>query len=363
MNKFASICSIAFIGALCACSGSKGWKVNGQLANAPEGSKIAIEGFNGARWYCIDSVDVAKNGSFSFAAQEGSAFPDVYRIGYNGRSIYFPIDSVDQVSITADAVNFDRGYKLEGTSLASQMMEADAIVASFQNGNSGVNPDSALKAQLNQLILADSVGVIAYYLINKTIDGHALYNVSDKKDLRMIGALANKFASLRPDDPRTSVLSQRYISGRRNAGLTTGVSEIAANEVDLFDISLYNPKGELKSLAEVAANKPVVILSFTAYGLETSPAYNALLNELYQNGKAKGLEIYQVGFDANEVDWNDAAANLPWVAVHSLSNTSQDILRKYNVGALPMTYIIKNGSLVERVIDPKELSAAMAKYM
>lgn len=352
--KKTAIC--AALAALCACSGThRGWKVEGTVAGAPEGAKLAVEGFNGARWYTIDSVALKADGSFAYASPQGSAYPDVYRLGLDGRSIYFPIDSIESVTVKADASAFDKGFTLSGSALADDMMRVEAILAQAA-------PDSAKQRELSTLMLQDSVGVISYYLINKTIGGKPLFDPATRQGMSMLGAIANKFDYLLPGDPRTGVLRQRFIEARRQAGKGRQ-SVVEADEISLFDIELYDSKGMKQSLAEVAKANPVVLLSFTAYGTEPSLPYNVELNRIYEAYKGRGLEIYQVAFDADEVQWIEAAANLPWVAVRYNPADGAALLAQYNVSALPTTFIIKNGSLAERVGDNTKIEESLKKNL
>lgn len=350
MKKIA-IC--AALAALCACSGAnKGWKVEGSVAGAPEGAKLAVEGFNGARWYTIDSVALKADGSFAFAAEQGSAYPDVYRLGYDGRSIYFPIDSIESVRVEADASAFDKGYTLSGSPLADEMMRVEGMLAQA--------PDSAGMRQLGHAMLQDTTGVISYYLINKTIGGKPLFDPATRQGMSMLGAIANKFNYLFPNDPRAGHLRQRFIEARRQAGM--GVQTVLeADEIGLFDIELYDAKGAKQALSEVAKDHPVVLLSFTAYGTEPSLPYNVELNRLYEAYKDRGLEIYQVAFDADEVQWIEAAGNLPWVAVRYNPAEGAALLAKYNVSTLPTTFVIKNGALAERIEDAAAISDAVKR--
>ena len=206
------------------------------------------------------------------------------------------------------------------------------------------------------------MGVVAYYIINKNIDGKPLYDPANRTDLGMMGAIANKFDVHRPGDPRTKYLKQRFLEARRAAGKVP-VADLPVEEVDLFDIDLYDKAGKQQSLRQVAEANPVVILSFTAYGLDGSPAYNVELNRLYEKYRSQGLEIYQVAFDGDEPQWHTAASNLPWITVYNPASVGDKYLAAYNVGALPMTYIIKNGAIADRVENPTQLAATLAKYL
>lgn len=349
----------------CSCSGPKGWEVSGNLSNAPAEAKLALQGFNGANWFLIDSLALSADGNFAYASDAPAPNPDVYRLGYNGKNIYFPIDSVDEVVVEADASHFDTGYALAGTAAAVQMMNIDRELseAAAAHGADYVVADSTIKRHLNDIILADSTGVIAYYLINKTIGSQPLYALTRRDDLKMVGAVANMFAMNRPDDPRTRFLKQRFIANRPKSAAAAPDSLIV-QELGLFDISLYDPKGYLRSLSETAKGAGVTLLSFTSYQLDNSVAYNVLLNRLYEKYKPNNIAIYQVAFDANEVSWMQAAKNLPWVAVRQDPDEVSEQIVRYNISTIPVTFVIDgNGDIVERVDNLDELDAAIRKHL
>ncbi len=351
--------------ALASCSRHSGWSVEGTVDNAPADAKLAVEAFNAGHWYVLDSVALGSDGSFSYTAAESAAFPDVYRVSLQGRSIHFPVASDETVAIHADAQAFDSEFTLSGTPAADALMGIDKRISAAvaANGPHAVLADSSLKAELNQAILDDSVGVIAYYIINKTVGGQPLYSPANRRDVAMLGATAQKFADLLPDDPRTKYLAQLFVA-HRNAN-TTAPAVIEADETGLLDITLYDAKGAEHSLRATAQGAPATVLSFTAYGLESSLPYNVELNRLWDKYRAQGLKIYQVAFDGDEVQWRETAANLPWVAVLAgPQGQAERLMATYNVGALPMTFIINgHGDIVERVIDPSQIETALKKHL
>ena len=127
-------------------------------------------------------------------------------------------------------------------------------------------------------------------------------------------------------------------------------------------IELQDYNGKEYSLSKVAADNRVVLLDFTAYTTDISPKLNKLLNDIYQSYHSRGLAIYQVSVDQDNVAWRQAAQNLPWITVFDpLSINSQNV-GAYNVTGIPTTFIIKGGEIVERVEDASRLKAAVAKY-
>lgn len=80
---------------------------------------------------------------------------------------------------------------------------------------SRVVADSLLKRELGRKLLANPSGVVAYYIVNKRIGGMPLFDPANRLDHRIIGAVANAYERVHPDDPRTGYLRKLYLSGRQ----------------------------------------------------------------------------------------------------------------------------------------------------
>lgn len=360
-----AVCLAAACSLLTGCS-QKGWGVEGKVADAPEGAKVAVEGFNAGMWYNIDSVEVASDGSFKYRAQAGSPYPDIYRVSFDGKSIYFPIDSLETVTVSTQAADFDNGYTLDGSELARTMMEVDQRIASVvaQKGAQAAVTDSVLKRDLSTIVNEDPSGILGYYIVNKTVGDLPLFSPANRTDLRVIGGLANRFMTHMPNDPRTQYLCALYLMARQEMNPQQQGVEFVASETGLLDIELFDPKGQKRKLSDVAAKSGITVLSFTSYQIEPSLSYNAELKRLQDLFAASNLNIYQVSLDSDEVQWRTVASNLPWTAVWYDYSDGGALINMYNIGALPMTYIIdRNGDLVERVINPADLESAIRKHL
>lgn len=341
---------------LAACSDSNSWRVEGTVEGAEADTPLILEASASGRWYPLDTVSLKSSGRFSFV-REAAGYPDIYRLRIADRSIYFPIDSIETVTVTARADAFDSDYTLAGSQSAESLMAVDRMMidAAARLGIESAASDSAFKRTLANTLLADPSGIVAYYIINKRIGGQPLFNPSNKLDLRIIGAVANAYSEKRPADPRTAYLTRLYKENyaTTSAPVTYASSDtITAAEVGLLDISLYDENGSLRSLADVASKGKPVILNFTVYSAETSPAVNIALNKIYERYRDRGLEIFQVGFDDDEYTWRQSARNLPWITVFNSPADGARLLMRYNVGALPATFLIDaDGSISRRVTD------------
>ena len=353
--------ALIFMSTLCltSCRDSNKWTVDGQIEGA-EGQTMLVEACDNGRWYPIDSVTLNSSGQFK-VEHEAAPYPDIYRLRLGDKTLYFPIDSVETVTVIARADAFDTDFTLEGSPSATRLMEVERQLMSAlaASKSAGLDGDTILKRELGRILLGDPASIVSYYIINKRIGEVSLFNPSNKGDLRLIGAVANAYDQFRPNDPRTAYLRNLYLSNRKVGA--ADADTIYAQEINSFEIMLFDNHGKEQSLHALAEAGRPVVLNFTSYAAEQSPAFNRELNRVYTKYHSKGLEIYQVSLDEDEYQWRQAAANLPWITVYNPQSNAR-ILLNYNVTEIPATFVINaKGELVERVEDITALDSAVAK--
>ncbi|MDE7410684.1 MAG: DUF4369 domain-containing protein [Paramuribaculum sp.] len=345
---------------LASCSDSNHWKISGNVDDG-QGQTLYLEANTSRGWTCLDSTVISTSGKFEFS-QPAAGYPDIYRLRLNAKSLYFPIDSIENLSLTSNALNFDREFTIDGSESARKIMLIDKHINAMIE-NPDINQDSivALKRQLTDLWLSDRNNLVAYYMLNKQIQGIPLFNPADRFDLKVFGAVATAMHETDPDNPRTTEIERIYLTNR---ALNHSSSDIVDMEqADFFDINLFDAKGKEQSLMSAAKDNKVVLLSFSSNTEEFSPALNAALNSLYERYHDKGLEIYQTSFDIDEFHWRESAKNLPWISVHGSPAAGAEILSRYNVGILPTHFIISNGELLERIVDLTTLENRIKKHL
>lgn len=341
----------------CAGEGAK-WHIKGNIDSLSDSDVVLLEGNNQGYWYVIDTIHPDSEGVFDYG-HEPQGYPDIYRVRVGEHSVYFPIDSIETVNLKATAPRISDSYSLSGTPEAENIARVDSIL--LDASRKGVSfSDPTLKRTLGQMILADPAGLPAYYIISKSVGGKPLFNPADRMDNRLIGAVANAFDSNRPSDPRTNYLKRLFLDNRRH---TSGQVEMEAKVVGAFDIELYDYKGKKHNLLDLAGKGKTVLLSFTAYDTDWSPAFNVELNRVYEKYRDRGFEIYQVSVDTDEYAWKQAAKNLPWITV--LNNLADSkVLRDYNVTSLPTTFVInRQGEIVERILAVEDIDPAVARNL
>lgn len=347
---------------LASCDGGK-FSVDGKIAGAADSTLLVLEESSNGSWFIVDTVDVSSDGSFSVKAL-APEYPNIYRLRVGGDVICFPIDSLDHITVNTNLAKFATEYTLAGSDHAVQVMNIDKEAMQLSGGKATPDQMKAFKRKVAEQIVADPAGIVAYYAINKYVDGKPLYDPMDDDDLRIIGAVANAFYSFRPNDPRTNYLVSVLTAGQqRRRSMTEGMDTIFADVASLIDIDLQDYNGVNHKLTEVAAKNRVVVLNFTIYQADFSPVFNKLLNDIQNKYKAQGLAIYQISLDDDAVAWRQAAQNLPWITVYDHRGASSPYVGAYQVNGVPSTFIIKNGEIVERVDDATRLETVVARHM
>lgn len=359
MKKYILLIAVVAVAVLSSCTGNQ-FKVDGKVDGANDSTQLILEASTNGTWMPVDTVNAGSDGSFSFSS-EAPQFPNIYRLRVGDQSICFPIDSLDHVTVETKLATFAKDYTLSGSDHAVQVMKIDKEAMTLSGASAA--KIKAFKDKMAKEIIADPAGIVAYYIINKYVDGKPLFDPLDDQDLRIIGAVSNSFHTFRPNDPRTDYLVRVLLEGqqRRRASMAP-TDTIQANETSLIDISLDDYKGQTHVLSKVAASHSIVLLNFTIYNSDFSPMFNKLLNDIYSAHKGS-LEIYQISLDADNATWLQSAKNLPWITVYDPAGQGSINVGNYMVLGVPTTYIIKNGEIVEKVEDANKLKDAVARHM
>ena len=362
MNKY--IVLSAAVAMLCACSKNE-FKVDGTIANAPENTGMVVENAQSGVWFIVDSVKTDGNGKFSFSAP-APQYPGIYRLRCGEQSIYFPIDSLDNIHIETSFDAFASAFTLSGSANAEAIMNVDKKAMELQKSNDTAAFEAWKKEMANQVV-ADAGSIVSYYIINKQIGSQPLFDPLNNQDIKIIGAVANAFHIFRPNDPRTNYLVELLLNAQRRRRLENGTvpaDTLQAAEIGIFNISLQDKNGKMQDLENICGKGKVVVLNFTLYNSEFSPILNKVLSDAYTKYGKERMEIFQVAYDSDEFAWREMAKNIPWITMLDSYGASSPNLQNYNVGALPVIFIIDGeGNIRERIVDFSSFSSVIAKYL
>ena len=361
---------------LSACNNSSDFTVKGVVAGA-DGQLMYLENVGISNVVTLDSIKLAPDGKFKFT-EKRPEYPDFYRLRLNNQLINFAVDSTETISFVADAGTFATSYSVEGSENSKAIK---AITLAQLDANQAISrlrkeyddkmisdttyrmkvlaAADAYKEVARKYIYSAPMSTAAYFALFQQIDGLLFFDLYDRKDVKAYGAVATSYNHTYPESPRSKHLYNLTLQSMKvlRAQRPVDYSNVETKEISFLDIELPDVRGEVVKLSTVAPGK-VVLINFTAYQTEWSPALNMALGELYTKYHDQGLEIYQVSLDSDFHFWRNGASNLPWVTVHDPQSVYSQVAGLYNVKQLPALFILdRKGNLVKRVEDVKKLEA------
>lgn len=359
-----------------ACNNSSDFTVKGVVSGA-DGQFMYLENVGVSNVVTLDSIKLAPGGKFKFTEKRPD-YPDFYRLRLNNQWINFSVDSTETISFVADAGTFATSYTVDGSenskaikTITLAQLDAnqaisrlrkeyeDKMISDTTYRSKVLAAADAYKEVARKYIYSAPMSTTAYFALFQQIDGLLFFDLYDKNDVKAYGAVATSYDHYYPESPRSKHLynltlqSMKVLRAQRPADF----SNVEAKEISFLDIELPDTRGEVIKLSSVAPGH-VVLINFTAYQTEWSPALNMALGELYTKYHNQGFEIYQVSLDSDTHFWRNGASNLPWISVRDPQSVYSQVAGLYNVKQLPALFILdRKGNLVKRVEDVKKLEA------
>lgn len=344
MNILSKFPLLLFLPLMLVSCGGNEFKVKGNIEGA-EGTVVLERASAAGEWLAIDSAKLSKSGAFSISG-EAPAAPDIYRLRYDGRYLYFPVDSLETIKIATSAAKFDTDFTLSGSSAAEDMMRFEKQLQAYLPYRNIPDSTKAFKRRVYAQFLQDSRGsVMSYYVLTKTVGNLPLFDPAAREDAAFFAAVATAFKEYRPSDPRAAMLEDIAIKARRKRNNDAGHQAILnAAESGLVEIALPDRNNNIVQLSQCVGGIPTLLV-FTRLDDAEAPALNVKLRRIVESGQAK---VYQVCYDADRLQWREASASLPWTVVYA----GQDVrpANDYMVSQLPTIFRIDaNGNITERV--------------
>jgi peroxiredoxin len=386
MKKYVSLLPAVLLTAavLLSCQSEKTFEVKGELSAAGDQTLyLEHRGLGGVE--LLDSVKLKENGKFAFK-EKAPVNPEFYQLRVGSQVAVFAIDSIETLQVRGDAKDLASTLSIENSPVNEQIRQIDSQtrqvnirISEAEKKHTAKAIDdvaylaeldsvlTAYKAEITKLILGNPSGAAAYYAVFQKVDGYLIFDPYNKQDYAMFGAVATSWDRYYPGTPRSKHLYDFTMNAlktrkqqEQQAALLENVPVVSG--LSLPDIVLTEVNGEKITLS--SQNGKVVVLDFTVYKSDFSPAHNMELNKIYSQHKAKGLEIYQISFDSDEHFWKNAASNLPWITVRDPQNVYSRLLSTYNVRDIPTAFVInRDGDVVARVENYATLPGEVGKVL
>lgn len=384
---------------LSSCDNRRLGSIEGNITGA-EGKLLILEHLTDGAPRMVDTLRLNAEGKFKFAPEVEQG-PDFFSLRLGNQSISLVIDTLlSPVVVSADAEKLASAYTVNDVQ-NKELQEAvqygnrlrGQIVGVNKAFNSGAltreeSRDSILslvaiykKAVLDKFIYNHPAAPASYYLLFETVQGLTIFDPNSSQDNRAFGAVTTGWQYYYPKSPRLKVLEKVTLQGQmaRRAAVAQAqrndsIVQNTVVETRTFpELNYPNADDHNVSLTATVDGSGPVLVDFTAYYMDFSPAHNLTLRALYDKYADKGLKIYQVCLDFDEHFWKTSADNLPWITVRDRNAVYDQqgnvqysaAALTYNVSTAPTTFIINaKGEIVTRIErDDAKIEAEIKKII
>lgn len=376
MSRFSkSVIFLAAAALIAACTPTA--RIDGTIGTAPS-SEVIVKLLDVNRYEVLDTVATDAAGKFSYKVEVEKGQPEFVYVFYKDMKVAsLLLEAGDKVAVTADTLG---SYTVEGSEESQKLaqVEKDYAVALTKLNDIALRMEAASGAEADELRRALGKEYVEYYR------NCVRYILQNSKSLTVVPVLYQSFGADLPvfaqttdaihfvnvsDSLATVYPDSKYVKALRKEAerrynylelesYIQNAEAIGYPEIELPDINANKIK-----LSEV--DSKVIMVYFWSASNAGQKMFNLdVLKSLYDDYHKKGFEIYQVSLDVDKTSWAQVVKqqNLPWINVCDSRGVDSPYVRTYNIGAVPATFIIADGELVDgQVTDEKSLRKLLDK--
>jgi peroxiredoxin len=374
---------VLLIFSLFACNSTfkkDGFTVEGTITNG-SGKELVLSKLTTQKVIPVDTVKLDEKGNFKFTGHASS--PDFYILSISQNEyINLLIDSMQQITVNADASKFTDSYTVKGSPdsqllkelydrLAKTVGEIDSLGIIFRTMQTEKNADS-LRAAINPKLI-NSVS-----LLNKDTKKFIDANPNSLATLIALSlSVAERTPVLTlPEDMAyyekvDKTLTAKYPNNEAVKSLHSYLEQVKGGQSqpgvvsvgqEAPEIDLPTPEGKNLKLSSLRGN--YVLLDFWAAWCRPCRGENPNLVANYAKYKAKGFKIFQVSLDQTAEAWKQAIAadKLNWNHVSDLQYWNAAPAKVYGVQSIPANFLLDpEGKVIATDLRGEQLGAALAK--
>lgn len=357
---------VGVLAALTACTGNKGYTIQGEIADAQNGDSVFLVDVSGRQMQKLQAA-VINDGKFQLKGEQ--AEPTLKYLMYqpgteNDQALDFFLENgtivvkmdTDRPSATGTPNN--DAYQKVRDEINDIQTEMSKI---YEKLSDGEEKDESVQASMEKL---------SEDLEQQFVD--ALVRGTKNNATNEVGVHMLKNFYYYMDTPDlaeiVSLIPEKFTSDEGISRIKEQVTKLTSTAVGqkFTDFQLNDPDGKPVKLSDYAGKGKVVLVDFWASWC--GPCRQEMPNvvKVYKEYKNKGFEIVGVSLDQTADAWKKGIADLgiTWPQMSDLKYWQCEAAQIYGVSAIPHTVLIdKDGTIVERNLRGEKLYERIAELL
>ena len=371
------ICLAAVL-ALCSCSGKKAG-INIKVTGASE-SDLILSVLNINKVDVVDTLKTDAAGKASIKIDLPYQSPNFYYISYNGVQLASLLLSPgDRAKVEVDSNG--KNLKVKGSKESELLQTVNAQIDKSQKSFDSLSVQmiacseigdvesvQRIRYELGRLYVSQKQAAIKHLVTNP----HSFTNIrnlyrqfnenfpmfADITDGVYFKQLADSLKADYPLSPYVKALEKEAAAAFNEMELSNRIKD--ADQILYPEIAAPDTKSQIRRLSSLAG-KPFILL-FWDPSKNEQKMFNAELEQIYNQFKGRGLEIYSVCITSDKAYWNSIVSIFPWINVCDGMGVNSPALVAYNISTLPTLFIFnKKGEIAARdIFDKNGLTKAVS---
>lgn len=360
---------------------SRSARITGTVSGL-QGGEVVVKLLDVNTYNVLDTIPSDAEGRFSYSLEVEKGQPEfVYLFHNDTRIASLLLQRGDKITVNADTAG---NYTVSGSEESSKLAEVEKDYADFSSRFLSVagrlssledgDPETpALKKELAtayteyyrsrvKYILENSHSMTVIPVLYQSV-GDGIPVFGQETDAIHFNNICDSLETVYPDSKYVKAL--RSEAKRRSDLLSLSVRLKNAPQLGYPDLELPDTGSRKVRLSEV--DSKVVLLHFWTSSDASQKMFNQdVLKPIYRDFHAKGLEIYQVALDVDKAMWARVVKDqgLEWINVCDGLGAASSAISTYNLGSLPVTFVISDGELVEgRITDEASLRRLLGRLL
>lgn len=372
MKKFLLILSVVVSIVSCQTD-SKEYVISATIDDVPNGAKVSLKAVAENQTSLIDTT-VVENGSFTFTGSVNE--PDIHIIlvqGVQGRLPFILENKELDITMYKDSVGLSKIEGSKENDVAQNYMKA---VSKFRKKTDSLMINLNKARRVNDTVFMKSFRDKRLAIKNENDSYNLKFLSENQKSLFSMLLLENLLKTKAIKNSEVLDYFNAFPSELQNSSVGKRIKEkidaIAKTEIGVLapDFTAPNPDGEQITLSEIKGQ--VTIIDFWAAWCAPCRKENPNLVKLYEKYHNKGLEIIGVSLDGSsrqkdaKQSWLDAIEKdgLKWPQVSNLSYFYDPVAKKYNIQAIPATFILDSeGKIIAKNVRGTELEQKISALL